>query len=212
MSTTSSLRFDEGKLVDELERLPPRLRAAFAAASAERQLPAYARFSTLAGAGVPDRLTGVLRSVWDDIETLQPNGSALREQLDLCMSLLPEEEERVSEECAYANDAVASVAYAIRARLSGDSREAMWAARRAYDAIDHYVVTRLNLKIIERANETRIVEHPLIQAELRRQQVDMAQLQGVITNPERQNEAIVELRRRARRAAVVFFDTGLDEQ
>jgi hypothetical protein len=40
----------------------------------------------------------------------------------------------------------------------------------------------------------------------------MAQLQGVITNPERQNEAIVELRRRARRAAVVFFDTGLDEQ
>ena len=64
----SILHFDKSALIAQLDRLPNRLRVAFAAACAERQLPNYARFSEATGEESPKRLEDTLRRVWDDIE------------------------------------------------------------------------------------------------------------------------------------------------
>ena len=198
----SLLQYDEPRLVDALERLPRRLRAAFAAASAERRLSAYARLSNPTGKGVLDRLHSALGCLWDDLKGNLSNARVLQEQLDSCMALLPEEEEGAPEEQVYANDAVASVIYAIRARLTGGSKEAMWAARRAYESVDHFVIARLNRTIIKRTSEPAIIAHPLVQAELQYQQADMTQLRDVAPDEEMHKGAIVELRRRARSVVI----------
>jgi hypothetical protein len=122
------------------------------------------------------------------------------------MSLLPNDEPEGLEQQAYANDAVASVAYAIRARLTGDCQEAMWAARRAYEALDHYVIARSNPIIVEPDAEDRITAHPLVQAELRRQRADLSQLQEAAMNLANEREIISDLRNRSQIDAALFFD------
>jgi uncharacterized protein YjaG (DUF416 family) len=200
------LRFDKSALVAQLERLPNRLRVAFAAACAERQLPNYFRFSEAAKQGSPERLVAALRRVWDDIEGRPVGSSELNGCLDTCMSLLPKEDEY--DDCLlgyYAEDAVAATAYAIEARLRSDAHEAAESASRAYTALDEYVSDELNIGSIGQKEEAQILTHPLVQAELERQRVDLLRLQEIAKNPAGETEGIAELRRRAEADARSFF-------
>jgi uncharacterized protein len=200
------LRFDKSALIAQLEWLPNRLRVAFAAVCAERQLPNYFRFSDAAKQGSPERLVAALSRVWDDIEGRPMGSTELNGCLDTCMSLLPKEDEYG--DCLlgyYAEDAVAAIAYAIEARLKSDAHDAAESARRAYSALDEYVSDRLNLGSIGQKEEAQILTHPLVQAELERQRVDMLRLQEIAKNPTSEKEGIAELRRRAQADARVFF-------
>jgi len=172
------LRFDESALTSRLATLPNALCVAFAALCAERQLPNYVRFSIRSGRGNPTVLKEALVSIWEDIEGRCVGDAQLASVLDRCMALIPSGDEGSAEETAYADDAVASVAYTIRARLGGDAQEAAWAARRAYEAIDHFIVSQLNPAMVERDVEGIIASHPLVQAELHRQQADLRDLQS----------------------------------
>jgi len=103
-----------------------------------------------------------------------------------------------------AEDAVASIIYALRTRLSGSSQEALWAARRAYESLDQHVMSRLNKVVVTPDIERRVLADPLIQAELERQQRDLSDL------VESSNQAdlarrIVRLRDRAKRDAERFM-------
>lgn len=200
------LRFDQEQVLGQLGRLTSRLRVAFAAACAERQLPNYVRFATATEKGNPDLLARALASVWDDLEGRPVSDREFQQQLDSCTSLLPSDEEKFAVEPAYAEDAVAAVVFAIRTRLTGDSQEALWAARRAYEALGHYVFIRLNDDLTSREVIARIDAHPLVQAELARQQADLAQLHDAAMNSASEDEAIAEVHRRAQADAKVFFD------
>jgi uncharacterized protein len=202
----SILRFDKNALIAQLERLPNRLRVAFAAACAERQLPNYFRFSKATGRGSPERLVGALRRVWDDIEGRPAGSTELEDCLETCMSLLPEEDE--GDHCVlgyYAEDAVSAVAYAIEARLKSDAHEAVESACVAYSALDDYVSDTLNIRSSGRNEEKQILSHPLVQAEFERQRVDLLRLQEIAKNPASEKDGIAELRRRAQADAKVFF-------
>jgi uncharacterized protein YjaG (DUF416 family) len=200
------LSFDEKALLAQLRRLPNQLCVAFAAACAQRQLPNYASFAKVTGTGNPALLAKALTCVWEDIGGNSAAHVELREKLNSCMSLLPKDEVQRLGQQPYADDAVASVAYAIRARLTGECQEAMWAARRAYEALDHYVIARFNPIIVEPDAENRIVAHPLVQAELRRQRADLSQLQEAAMNPASEREVITDVRSRSQVDAAVFFD------
>jgi alkylation response protein AidB-like acyl-CoA dehydrogenase len=64
----------------------------------------------------------------------------------------------------------------IEARLKSDLRDAARAAERAHEALDEFVgVARA--RGIDQKEEERIRSHPLVQAELRRQRVDLSQLE-----------------------------------
>jgi hypothetical protein len=54
---------------------------------------------------------------------------------------------------------------------SGVPYEAAWAARRVYEAADHYVMYRLGV-----GNEHQVLSHPIVQGELSRQQRDLCEL------------------------------------
>jgi hypothetical protein len=79
-------------------------------------------------------------------------------------------------------DAASATAYALRCRRNGMSQEAVWAARRANEFLDDFVINDNNINPNGAAAETLILAHPLIQAELARQIRDLEELRhGTIT-------------------------------
>jgi uncharacterized protein YjaG (DUF416 family) len=172
--TSRALRYDEARLVQDLSRLSPEARAAFAATCAERMLPIYRWFHERTGRGDPAALEGALAHLWADLGGGESSG--LEIERGVAEGLVPDEDDSWVDECAFAQHAAASVAYAIRSRLEGDGQEAGWAARQVYEAIDLWVTTRDNVDVNAVGVEDRIVEDPLIQAELARQKRDIEAL------------------------------------
>jgi uncharacterized protein YjaG (DUF416 family) len=195
------LRFDEEELVTKLDLLPGKFRAAFAAACAQRQLPNYVRFAARTTTGDPDLLTQILDRLWDALEG-EPDDNALQRDLELCMSLIPDERREGAPDQMYAEGAVASTAYAIGAQLSGKSQEAAWAARRAYETLDSHFVSTLNVGIVDRAVESYIVSQPLVQLEFQRQQTDLADLRAATKNGTDSRITVSKIRRRARESSM----------
>ena len=166
------------------------------------------RFSKASGEGSPGRLASALRRVWEDIDGAPAGSAELKACLDTCLSLLPNEDLGDGDLCLlgyYAEDAVAAVAYAIETRLKSDPREAVEAARRAYNALDEYVSDMLDISSIGQKEETQILTHPFVQAEFERQRADLLRLQEIAKNPAGEREGIAELRRRAEADARSFF-------
>ena len=97
-----------------------------------------------------------------------------------------------------ADDAAAALAYSFRCRRNESPKEAVWAAGRAYQALDDYVVTNENIDTGAPGAETEVLNHPLVQAELARQSRDLDELrEGKIT--------VGELRDRAKAEATEFL-------
>lgn len=189
--------FDEKALRDAVATLPVKQRAAFAASVAERLLPAYSMYAKASGRGDPAKLRDLLNRLWEDLDGRTMSAAELTAAIGTCMALVPPEDEGpwVPEQ-AYGEDAAAALAYALRCRESGDPQEAAWAARRAYEALDHYVIRTEGVDTNAPGAEARVLANPLIQTELHRQERVLKDL--VHASPS-------AIRRDAERDAVGFF-------
>ena len=172
-----ALRFNEVELTEKIEQLPTRLRTAFAAACAERLTVAYARFSALTGRGNLAAFKTILARLWSDLIGTEMSHAEVEEQIKSCMKLIPHEDEGpwVFEQAA-AEDATAALAYVLRCRRGGQAREASWAARRAYEALDHFVRNQGQIDTSAAGAEARVLANPLVQCELARQERDIDEL------------------------------------
>ena len=115
---------------------------------------------------------------------------------------MPSEEDEPSDEQPYAEDAVVALVYALEARVTQGSQEAAWSARRAYEALDRFVMYD-DSGVIVMANEQRLLEHPLVQAELARQKRDLDELRAVGDQDAR--DVAARLRDRAKEDARFVF-------
>jgi len=193
------LVYDEEGLIRQLDDLDVTLRAAFAAACAERLGEAYETFAQRTGRGDPAAVREIMDHVWSALMGLGMEAD-IRAELARCMAVLPKETHTPwVEEQAYAEDAVSAAAYALRTLINEESREAAWAARCAYNALDYYVMNHLGID-----NEDQISGHPLVQAELARQRRDLEELRKATDGAER-NDVIDALRLRAGQEASSFF-------
>jgi uncharacterized protein YjaG (DUF416 family) len=197
-------RFDEAKLAQELNRLSVKLRVVFAASCAQRLLPAYRVYCAHSGRGDSPTLEGLLTRLWCDLEGRPMSANEIRGAIETCMHLIPrEDDEPWVDGQAGAEDAASAVAYALRCRETHERQEAAWAARCAYEALDHFVINRENIDTNLAGAESRIVAHPLIQAELRRQRQDLDYL--LSSNEEDEQKVTRELRERAKKSGSIFF-------
>jgi uncharacterized protein YjaG (DUF416 family) len=201
------LHYNEQELAAELGGIPARYRATFAAACAERLLPAYSDFFRRVGRGDPVKLAAILARLWRDLEGQKMADEEVKECLDVCMNLIPREDEGtwVPEQAA-AEDAGSALAYALRCRQTGNAQEAAWAARRSYEALDHFVVAQEDIDTNAAFGENRVLLHPLVQAELARQRRDMEELLGA-AETELPNIAS-RVQQRAKADAQMFFRLG----
>jgi uncharacterized protein YjaG (DUF416 family) len=205
----TQLHFDEPDLIARLTRLPSKLRVVFAALCAERQLPNYIQFSERSGLGNPNVLKQALESIWQDIQGQPLTKPQLKTMLERCEALVPTTgEEDTKEEAAYAEDAAASIVYAIGARLTDDPQEAAWAARRAFESVDYFVMSQIDSTTITGEHLRFALSQPIVQAELRRQQADLQDLQLASAEKSLWASAISKLRDRARRDAELFLNAA----
>lgn len=196
-----TLSFNEELLAADLNHLPVPLRVVFAVACAERLKPAYEKFSKETGRGSPAKLAAILSRLWEDLEGNELSPSQLQESIDSCMELIPQEDDGpwVLTQAA-AEDAAAALAYALRCRQSGEAQEAAWAARRAYEAVDHFVISREGIDVNRAGSERAVLSDPIVQAELSRQHRDLSDLRTA------SNADVVErIRSRAKSEAAHIF-------
>ncbi len=195
--------FNERSLITRLDRLPSEFKVLFAATVAERLFPAYLNYSRLTGRGNPQELSAALERLWLDLEGRRMDTAQVQEDLDLVMRLMPRDDDNswVPEQ-AWAEDAAAAVAYALRCRENGQSAEAAWAARRAYEALDHMIITKMGVDTSRPGASEGVLSSPPIQAELSRQQRDLDDLLA----GDLQDVASVawRMRQRARAESTVF--------
>lgn len=201
------LRYNEELLKEELNRMAVPLRVIFAAAVAERLLPAYVTFSHKTGRGNPHLLTEILERLWRDIDGIKMDLEELQRNIDLSMELIPQEDEEPwIPDQAWAEDAAVAVVYALCTRQNGKSQDAAWAARRAYDALDDFITTQEDIDPSTAGAEERIISNPLIQAEFMRQQRDLRELATV----ERKDVStlVQKIRQRAKADSISVFNKG----
>lgn len=183
--------FDEIALIGELKALPQRARKAFAAAAATRQLGNFERFARESGIGNERRPREIADQLWIALQADAIDGASWSTNLDEVMSLLPEEGDDSAINHALADDALSSLAYAIRCLLSPEPQEAAWAGRRAYEAADQAAIRALDVQPGSASNEAAIKSHGFVQRELSRQTNDLSLLRdGSIA--EVQQQALVD--------------------
>lgn len=168
--------FSEVELIDHLSKLSTPAMVAFALAAATRQLPVLehvTRDSPSAAAGTPRKVASTLWSALGPSAIGTTNWGTL---LDETLSLLPEEGDFSSRAGALADDAMASLAYALRCQIKPSAQEAAWAARRAYEAADQAAIWLSNVTPGTPHAEALLLAHPVVQRELQRQQMDIQYL------------------------------------
>ena len=127
-----------------------RARALFAAACAERLFGLYAL-------GERERLRAALDLAWAESD----DAAALEGARQTAEALVPAEDADWVEASAFAQNAAAAVAYALRTRLTDHPQEAAWAARQVYDAADYAAQQR-----VEGFDEEALAAQPIVQAAL----------------------------------------------
>ena len=201
------LIYEEAKIISALDRLSDRFRTVFALLCATRLLPAYRRFHSLTGNGDPPAVDSLADRLWADCLEEPQDEAHLQDALERIMALIPTEAEGLHLEFqATAEDAVAALAYAYRARLIGSSREAAWAARRAYEARDTVVEGLLDREGTACEEPKTRLSHPFVQRELAHQQKDLERLAKLEAAPNA-TEQLVNLKEESERNADTCGDT-----
>lgn len=186
------LRYDEAQLVQVLAAETKAARAAFSAASAERLQPLYVWFHEVSGQGDPGVLRAALDTVWDLILGREARDGLQRLQ-DAAESLVTDDEdENWVEQTAYAQNAAAAVAYAVRSWISGDPEDAVLAATQLYEAADYAAQQDIDLNAP--GAEDVILGQPVVQEALKGIDDD---LRGV-SRPGDSPEIVKEVRDTAR--------------
>lgn len=170
--------FDENALVGELGALSSQAQIAFAAAAATRQLSNYERLARESDSGSEQRPREIAAQLWTDLQTAEIDRAVWSARLDEVMSLLPEESDDWVIGHALADDALSSLAYAIRCLLTPEPQEAAWAARRAYEAADQAAIRALGVQPGLSNTEAVIKSHGFVQRELARQRNDLSLLRA----------------------------------
>lgn len=195
--------FDD--VAQEVTRLPPSLwsRLAFAAACAERLLPYYVCYTKQRGFDSTPYFAA-LNYIWGSVGTMKSDGFEVGSLLNECERTLPNEEDAWKAGCPYADDATAAILYCLRYILSGDQQEAIWAAKRAYEVADNFVMTHADYDIDSPDDEIKILHHPVVQNELSRQLRDLCELRGIGLSAWQRR--CNDLRSRAKSDAVIFLN------
>lgn len=157
--------YAEGYSETCLEELPINKCVWLALAAATRQSINYARLPSSHRAGFDIR--ALLAAVWEaaakgDLEFCQLT-------LDSVIAALPSEDADNSAEVIVAENCLLSLAYALRCKLTGVSKEAHWALMKAYDAADQMALILWRKRNGEDFTEGEIRAMPVVQRELAQQ-------------------------------------------
>lgn len=196
--------FDD--VVQAVTQLPSGLwgRLAFAAACAERLVPFYTCYTKQQDFDSTPYFAS-LDYIWSCLGAMKCDEFEVRGLSIECERTLPNEDDAWKVGCPYADDATAAILYCLRYISSGDQQEAIWAAKRAYEVADNFVMTHTDYDIGSPDDELKILHHPVVQREIARQLRDLHELPLVDAGLSAWQRLCNDLRRRAKSDAVNFL-------
>lgn len=170
--------FCESALKEYLDQLPKQAKMAFAVACAQRIFPYYEKYAIALGPTQMDIkvFAEAFSYVLNNLISNDVDASTLQALLNRCMRVLPSEEDAWENGLPYAEDATAVIIYCIRLLLTGDTQEAVWAAKRIYEAVDSFVINAYQVDVNNVDGEKFILNHPIVRNELTRQVRDLEEL------------------------------------
>lgn len=167
------LNYDEELLMLRLEPLDRSAKTAFAAACAQRLMPLYDRYARQVGdSSLQQRLAVIVSAAWAAASGRDVEASRLEADAE---SMVPDEDdEGWTASRAYAGNAAAAAAYALRAWLTDDPQEAVWAARQLFDAADlAYFQANPGLSFVTEEENKASLESPVVQSAISAIQRDL---------------------------------------
>jgi uncharacterized protein YjaG (DUF416 family) len=199
---TDYLDFNETRLSEQLERLPRGLRVAFATACAERLHGPYAPFADEPLLGDPGELSTMLERLWSECEADAPTPGWAERSVARLDRLMPHDDDVdwSMPGQAEARDFAFALIYALDAHRTGRAREAVLAANYVYESLWSTVANGPASDLNAPGGREAAVGHPLVQAELGRQERDLADLLG----DSDARELIRGLRERAREESLLL--------
>ena len=174
--TASLFTYDKPHLLQALAAMSPPARLACATAAATRLMPVCERFAAAQDTGKQERARQIVAELWQCILADDAGQQPWAAVLDEVMAMIPGEEVQGGALTLMAEDALASLAYAVRCLLVDAAQEAEWAVGREYDAADQAAIRLTGVVPNTPKKEARLLAHPLIQRTLGRQQEDLALL------------------------------------
>jgi hypothetical protein len=176
-------RYDEPDLCARLGEMDHWKRTTFAASCAERLLPIYDTWCAGHSDGSEFRLLREdLDRVWDGVTRNAAGTPDALALADIAGWTLPKEEDVADEDTSHwvalSENAALAVACALQTWATGDPVVAAWAARQAYEAVEQSGLIRAGGVEFNDKSWDRLADDRLVQAELRRQNRDLEELEA----------------------------------
>jgi uncharacterized protein YjaG (DUF416 family) len=150
------MEYDESVIEARLTALPKPARVLFAVACAERLMPLFASYCGTTPTTEFAAARGALDDAWSATGDEAKITVELRDSVSKVEALIPDEEAEgaVFPGVAFAENAVASVAYTLRTWLCDTPRDAMWAGRQLYETADLVVQLTVSAGTKEQGGNT----------------------------------------------------------
>lgn len=196
------LSFDRSRLTCILEALPEKHRVAFMASCCERLVPNYLMFAPSENRGGSQSIQTALDVLWAWLDSTHVSKAELRRLLEVCEGAAISVSDSDSPFRVLAEEGASALAYSLEASLTGDSRLGVTVGALAISTLDQFLsiigdpllpprggdpvnagdtlgVTEAQSLAHQRDLDAWIQKSPLMLAELRKQDEDLAELKSM---------------------------------
>jgi uncharacterized protein YjaG (DUF416 family) len=192
-----------------IDQLPTCLKAALAAACAQRQADVYRVYSRRTGDGNSRAFDNLLSEIWEDIRCKQASEQDHNKWHERGERLYPSRNAKADIYSAGAELAVLSLLHSNSVLLTGKSQGTVHAAHQTFESVDNFLTSPIGKKPqfdIDQADAiAKLLAHPLTVAEHRRQERDLLDLEEILSRPDLTPDAVDKLRKRAEIEAKDFL-------
>jgi len=165
------LDFDKAGIIDALSGKEARLAVAFSTACAQRLVNSLCSFEGHEGA------KSIAQTTLGALINYLVVGTLLSESLEAqLVSLIPDEDDDASFAAGVLDDALAALAYSVRASTTAPIESACYAATRSLATAFRYSLQFLNDSLLTDSSLSFAMENPVVQRELQRQKRDLADI------------------------------------
>lgn len=193
----------------EINRLPPDLKAALAAACTQRQAQVYCAFARRTGVRAPAEFDNLLSAIWDRIKSRQGLDSEEHMSWQRRAESLYPGDEVDDLHTGNAQIAVLALLHSNNVLWTQAAQDTCSAAHETFMSIRHFLTNAIGrtpqIDLGRPGATEKIFAHPLIEAEHRRQERDLDDVQQALLRPSEIPAVVDKLRRRSASEAKDFL-------
>lgn len=169
--------FNSENLLNRLQKMENKRQLAFGAACCLRLTPNYLAFNIDTKWGEVTSVNEALEAIWSFLNGTELTEEKINELIVSCENAAPDSEDFNSLYVSFAQDACFAICSVLDFILDNNVENIVKAATYATDSVDLYVQEIENLASNDSNLEQKILNHKLMQRELRKQQDDLISLE-----------------------------------